>query len=76
VKKSLPSLRALSDEILAEVTAARESKLAAQTEKTAAAPPCNTELGAMLYKLSGELRAASDEVSNEDLADFIKGIGR
>ena len=76
MRRPLPSLSALSAEILAEVQAEKQAKLAASTEKTAAAPVCNTELGTLLYKLSAELRAASEEVSYDDLLQFAKGRGQ
>jgi hypothetical protein len=77
VRKTLPSLSELSDQILAEVSADARTKEAAAAEKTAAVQPaCNTELGALLYKLAAELRACPKDVTYQDLAEFIKGDGR
>jgi hypothetical protein len=76
VKKQLPSLGALAEEILAEVEAEKQAKTAAAEKVAAAPPPTNTELGGLLYKFAAELRAVPPEVTYDDIAAFVKGQAR
>ncbi len=73
MKKQLPSLGALAEEILAEVEAEKLAKTAAAEKVAAAPPPTNTELGGLLYKFASELRAEPSEVTYDDLSAFLKG---
>lgn len=68
--KKKANLTLVTDEIMAEVNAAKNAVLS--TEKTAAVQKMKTDIGASLMKLAEVLKQSSTEVTYDDIAEFLK----
>jgi hypothetical protein len=67
------SIDDLAAQILADVDQAERVKLAELEAVRGGQPRFQSELGELLHKAADELRTATDEVSTEDLEQFLGG---
>jgi len=67
------SLAAVSAQILAEVEAEERTKMAELAAVHESTPTVGSEIGELMRKVAGELRAAEEEVTYDDLERFVGG---
>jgi len=69
--RTLKSIAAVSDEILAELEHGEQTKLAAAAASRAAEPAYATEIGELLHKVAEDLRVVPAQVTYNDLDMFL-----
>jgi len=75
-RRSVTSLAALSENVLAEVEGEQRVKSAEMAALRAARPDSCSEIAQLLHKVAEEIRSTPPDVTYEDLAAYMQGGAR